>query len=149
MYLKLLKNDFKTYAEQVVENARALADILTERHINLVSGGTASHLILIDLRDKGLTGVDVCDALASAHIICNKNSVPKDTQKPSITSGLRIGTPAGTTRGFGVDEFRKIGHLIADIIDSMNKSEKEQVILSVREQVADLCRAFPIYNEGI
>ena len=144
-----LKDDFKIYAEQIVANACALADALKERHVNLVSGGTASHLILIDLREKGLTGVDVCDALASAHIICNKNSVPKDTQKPSITSGLRVGTPAGTTRGFGVDEFRKIGHLIADVIDSMGKPEKEQVILSVREQVADLCRSFPIYGEGI
>ncbi len=144
-----LKDDFKVYAEQIVANAQALADVLKERHVDLVSGGTASHLILIDLREKGLTGVDVCDALAAAHIICNKNSVPNDTQKPSITSGLRIGTPAGTTRGFGVDEFRKIGHLIADVIDSMNKPEKEQVILSVQEQVADLCRTFPIYDKGI
>ena len=145
-----LQPAFKAYARQVVDNARALAKMLNDRHVSLVSGGTASHLILIDLRDRGLTGAAVCDALASAHIVCNKNAVPNDPQKPSVTSGLRVGTPAGTTRGFGEAEFIIIGNMIADIIDACGKSEADlaDTIARVRTQAEDLCRSFPIY-EGV
>lgn len=145
-----LKPEFKTYAEQIVANAKAMADVLTKRGIDLVSGGTASHLMLIDLRSKGLTGALVCDALASAHIVCNKNAVPNDPQKPSVTSGLRVGTPAGTTRGFGVAEFSQIAGLIADVIGACEKggSALEQTVAEVREKATALCRAFPIYEEA-
>lgn len=144
-----LRPEFKDYARQVIANAKALADMLIHRGIDLVSGGTASHLLLIDLRRKGLTGVAVCDALAQAHLICNKNSVPHDTQKPSVTSGLRVGTPAGTTRGFKEAEFLTIGSLIADVIDAMTlpEADRERVIAKTRATVDTLCRAFPIYAE--
>lgn len=144
-----LRPEFKDYARQVIANAKALADMLIHRDIDLVSGGTASHLLLIDLRRKGLTGVAVCDALAQAHLICNKNSVPHDTQKPSVTSGLRVGTPAGTTRGFKEAEFLTIGSLIADVIDAMTlpEADRERVIAKTRATVDTLCRAFPIYAE--
>ncbi len=144
-----LRPEFKDYARQVIANAKALADMLIHRDIDLVSGGTASHLLLIDLRRKGLTGVVVCDALAQAHLICNKNSVPHDTQKPSVTSGLRVGTPAGTTRGFKEAEFLTIGSLIADVIDAMTlpEADRERVIAKTRTTVDTLCRAFPIYAE--
>jgi len=146
-----LRPEFKTYAERIVANAKAMADVLTKRGINLVSGGTASHLMLIDLRNKGLTGALVCDALARAHIVCNKNAVPNDPQKPSVTSGLRIGTPAGTTRGFGVSEFSQIAGLIADVIEASEKGGDvlEKTIADVREKATALCRAFPIYEEGV
>lgn len=144
-----LRPEFKDYARQVIANAKALADMLIHRDIDLVSGGTASHLLLIDLRRKGLTGVAVCDALAQAHLICNKNSIPHDTQKPSVTSGLRVGTPAGTTRGFKEAEFLTIGSLIADVIDAMTlpEADRERVIAKTRTTVDTLCRAFPIYAE--
>lgn len=144
-----LRPEFKDYARQVIANAKALADMLIHRDIDLVSGGTASHLLLIDLRRKGLTGVAVCDALAQAHLICNKNSVPHDTQKPSVTSGLRVGTPAGTTRGFKEAEFLTIGSLIADVIDAMTlpEADRERVIAKTRTTVDTLCRVFPIYAE--
>lgn len=144
-----LRPEFKDYARQVIANAKALADMLIHRDIDLVSGGTASHLLLIDLRRKGLTGVAVCDALAQAHLICNKNSVPHDTQKPSVTSGLRVGTPAGTTRGFKEAEFLTIGSLIADVIDAMTlpEADRERVIAKTRTTVDTLCRSFPIYAE--
>ncbi len=141
---------FHTYAAQVVKNASVLADTLRSRNIDLVSGGTSSHLMLIDLRSRGLTGARVCDALAEAHIVCNKNAVPGDPQKPSVTSGLRVGTPAGTTRGFGEDEFRRIGNWIADIIDCMtlSESDRQNVISRVARETSQLCAAFPLYRKG-
>ena len=145
-----LHPDFKAYAAQIVKNAKAMATVLKNRGVDLVSGGTESHLMLIDLRNKGLTGAFVCDALAAAHIVCNKNAVPNDPQKPSITSGLRVGTPAGTTRGFGETEFSEIAHLIADIIDACGKDENTlaATIKAVQEKVKNLCHQFPIY-EGL
>ncbi|MBR6412189.1 MAG: serine hydroxymethyltransferase [Alphaproteobacteria bacterium] len=145
-----LQPDFKTYAAQIVKNAKAMATVLKNRGVDLVSGGTESHLMLIDLRSKGLTGAFVCDALASAHIVCNKNAVPNDPQKPSITSGLRVGTPAGTTRGFGEAEFAEIAGLIADIIDACGKDEATltATIQTVQGKVKSLCQRFPIY-EGL
>lgn len=146
-----LQQDFQTYATQIIRNASALAHTLTERNITLVSGGTATHLMLIDLRSRGLTGVAVCDALAEAHLICNKNAVPGDPQKPSVTSGLRIGTPAGTTRGFKEAEFIEIGHMIADIIDGMDKTDAEQETIknTVRNKVQAICNRFPLYGESL
>ena len=146
-----LQPDFRNYARHVQENAQAMAEVLVNRGVDLVSGGTASHLMLIDLRRQGLTGATVCDALAAAHIVCNKNSVPNDPQKPSITSGLRIGTPAGTTRGFGTDEFRQIADMIADVIDACGTDEKitEKVVIQTREKARALCAKFPIYEGGV
>ncbi len=146
-----LQPDFQTYATQIIRNASALAHTLTERNITLVSGGTATHLMLIDLRSRGLTGVAVCDALAEAHLICNKNAVPGDPQKPSVTSGLRIGTPAGTTRGFKEAEFIEIGHMIANIIDGMGKMDTEQETIknTVRNKVQAICNRFPLYGESL
>lgn len=146
-----LQPAFKAYAARIIQNAEVLAQTLRGRNIDLVSGGTASHLILIDLRRKNLTGVTVCDALAAAHIICNKNSVPNDTQKPSVTSGLRIGTPAGTTRGFGTAEFTQIGEWIADVIEAVSQgnTERDAVITQVQQKVKHLCDRFPIYTTEV
>lgn len=142
-----LQPDFADYAEQIVLNAKALERTFQERGIDMVTGGTDSHLILIDLRSKGLTGNAVCDSLARAHIICNKNAVPNDPQKPSITSGLRIGTPAGTTRGFGVAEFEDIGNMIADLIDAMKLTPDDNSVMEqvIAEKALELCRNYPIY----
>ncbi len=142
-----LHPEFADYAEQIVLNAKALERTFQERGIDMVTGGTDSHLILIDLRSKGLTGNAVCDSLARAHIICNKNAVPNDPQKPSITSGLRIGTPAGTTRGFGVAEFEDIGNMIADLIDAMKLTPDDNSVMEqvIAEKALELCRNYPIY----
>ena len=142
-----LKPAFQQYAFQVIKNAKALEEAFKERGIAMVSGGTDTHLLLIDLRKQNLKGNEVCDALAAAHIICNKNDVPNDPQKPSITSGLRVGTPAGTTRGFREAEFKQIGYWIADIVESMNKDTLQTTIRSIKEQATALCRQFPIYEE--
>lgn len=142
-----LQPNFADYAERIVLNAKALERTFQERGIDMVTGGTDSHLILIDLRSKGLTGNAVCDSLARAHIICNKNAVPNDPQKPSITSGLRIGTPAGTTRGFGVAEFEDIGNMIADLIDAMKLTPDDNSVMEqvIAEKALELCRNYPIY----
>ena len=143
-----LQDDFKTYASNVVYNAGVLAKTLKSNGYDLVSGGTDTHLILIDLRSKGLTGAASCDALAEAGIICNKNSVPNDPEKPTVTSGLRVGTPAGTTRGFGAKEFEEIGLMIVEVLNALSKGdeEKEKAILSVRKKVQEMCLKFPIYD---
>jgi len=144
-----LKPEFEEYAKQIIKNAKALAEALKERGIEMVSGGTDTHLILIDLRKQGLKGNEVCDALAAAHIICNKNAVPNDPQKPSITSGLRVGTPAGTTRGFKEEEFKQIGRWIADIVDAMGKDVLSATIEKVKVEATELCKKFPIYEGGV
>lgn len=145
-----LHPSFKEYAAQVVQNAGVLAKTLKAHGFDLVSGGTDTHLILIDLRSKGLTGAATCDALARAGIICNKNSVPNDPEKPTVTSGLRVGTPAGTTRGFGTKEFEQIGLMIVEILNAFAAGEEavEMAIRSVQQQVHELCLQFPIYDEG-
>lgn len=142
-----LKPAFKDYAEQIVKNAKVLEKTLLSRDIDLVSGGTDSHLLLIDLRSRGLKGNEICDSLGRANIICNKNAVPHDPEKPSVTSGLRVGTPAGTTRGFGEHEFEDIGEMIADIIDGFKLSNGDNTVIEkvVREKVIEMCRSFPIY----
>jgi glycine hydroxymethyltransferase len=133
----------------VVENAKALAEILKSRGLDIVSGGTDTHLMLVDLRPKRLTGKVAEAALGRARITCNKNGIPFDPEKPTITSGIRIGTPAGTTRGFGVAEFRQIGEMIAEVLDALSRKgtdEDAAVEAAVREKVKRLVARFPIYN---
>jgi len=142
-----LKPEFKTYIQDVVDNAKILGEVLLQRGVDLVSGGTDIHLVLVDLRPKGLTGDITTDSLEAAGITCNKNGVPFDPEKPTVTSGVRLGTPAGTTRGFGNEEFRQIGHLIGDVLDGLasSKNDNSDVERQVRAKVLDLCKAFPIY----
>ncbi|QPO13499.1 serine hydroxymethyltransferase [Thalassospira sp. A40-3] len=143
-----LRPEFKAYAQQVVDNAKALAEVLVKRGFDIVTGGTDTHLMLVDLRPKGLKGNTAEVALERAGITCNKNGIPFDTEKPTITSGVRLGTPAGTTRGFGVAEFRQIGELIGDVLDAMvdNPEGNAEVEAAVRAKVEDLCKRFPIYS---
>ena len=145
-----LQDSFKEYAKNVVNNAGILAKTLKSKGYDLVSGGTDTHLILLDLRSKGLTGSVSCDALAEAGIICNKNSVPNDPEKPTVTSGLRVGTPAGTTRGFGAKEFEEIGLMIVEVLDALTVGEEEttKAIASVRKKVQEMCLKFPIYDSA-
>ncbi len=141
-----LEPSFRTYARDVIANAQALAATLVEAGYAVVSGGTDTHLALIDLRPKGVKGNAAEQALERAGITCNKNGVPFDPEKPTITSGIRIGSPAGTTRGFGVAEFRETGHLMAEVLDALAAGgETAGVEASVREKVARLTARFPIY----
>ncbi|WP_296820341.1 serine hydroxymethyltransferase [Brevundimonas sp.] len=143
-----LKPEFKAYAAQVVENARALAAVLVERGLAIVSGGTDSHLMLVDLRPKGVTGKATELQLEHALMTCNKNGVPFDTAPFTVTSGVRLGTPAGTTRGFGTAEFQQVGHWIADVVTSMNGGDEADpaVIQRVAGEVRELTSRFPIYG---
>ncbi|MDQ2859969.1 MAG: serine hydroxymethyltransferase [Pseudomonadota bacterium] len=144
-----LRPDFKLYARAVMDNARALADALAVSGFDIVSGGTDSHLLLVDLCPKGVTGKAAEASLERANITCNKNGIPFDPAPPAITSGLRLGSPAGTTRGFGVAEFRKIGQLIARVVDGLAANGEENnadVEADVRAEVADLTARFPIYT---
>lgn len=138
---------FKNYAVQVVKNAKAMGEVFKSRGLNLVAGGTDTHLLLVDLRPKGLTGKDVAEVLETAHITCNKNAIPYDPQPPKITSGIRVGTPAGTTRGFKEKEFEQIAGWICDIIDAMAAGNAENKIAEVKAKVLELCAAFPIYQD--
>ncbi|SEQ12694.1 serine hydroxymethyltransferase [Thalassovita taeanensis] len=143
-----LRPEFKGYAAQVVTNARAMADQLMKGGINIVSGGTDNHLMLADLRPKGVTGKAAEKALGRAHITCNKNGVPFDPEKPFVTSGIRLGTPAGTTRGFGAAEFRKIADWIVEVVDGLAAHGDEgntEVEAKVKAEVEALCKQFPLY----
>ncbi|MBN9529156.1 MAG: serine hydroxymethyltransferase [Alphaproteobacteria bacterium] len=141
-----LKPEFTAYAETVVENARTLAAGLVRRGCAIVSGGTDTHLMLVDLRPKGLTGKAAEHALDRASITCNKNGIPFDPEKPAVTSGIRLGTPALTTRGFGPAEFTVVADLIGDVLDALARGEEEGPSYdAVRQGVAQLCRRFPIY----
>ena len=142
-----LKPEFKTYAKNVIENAKALAEVLKSNGLDIVTGGTDTHLMLVDLRPKGAKGRPAEHALDRACITCNKNAVPFDTEKAVITSGIRLGSPAGTTRGFGAGEFREIGKLIVEVVEAVARNEAgdAQVENSVARRVGDLCRRFPIY----
>ncbi|TRO94503.1 serine hydroxymethyltransferase [Glycocaulis profundi] len=144
-----LRPEFKDYAKAVVENCRAMAGALTEAGYAIVSGGTDSHLALVDLRPKSLTGDISEKALERAHMTCNKNGVPFDPEKPTVTSGLRIGSPAGTTRGFGSAEFRRVGEMMAEVLDALaaNRDGDAAVEARIREEATALCRRFPIYPE--
>jgi glycine hydroxymethyltransferase len=144
-----LRPDFKLYAKNVVENARALAETLRSAGFDIVSGGTDNHLMLVDLRPKGLKGNVSEKALVRAGLTCNKNGVPFDPEKPFVTSGIRLGTPASTTRGFGVAEFKEVGSLIAEVLDAVAQSEDDAAPLveaSVKETVRRLAGRFPIYG---
>src|SRR5271169_2924967 len=144
-----LRTSFKAYAKSVVDNARTLAATLKSRGCDIVSGGTDTHLLLVDLRRKRLTGETSEAALGRAHITCNKNGIPFDPEKPTVTSGVRLGTPAGTTRGFGIAEFRLIGDLIAEVLEALSQKGAEQdaqAEANVREKVGRLVGRFPIYE---
>ena len=143
-----LQPEFKTYAEAVIDNCKAMGDVLLGAGFDLVSGGTDTHLILVDLRPKGLTGNISEKALGRAHVTCNKNGVPFDPEKPTVTSGIRLGAPAGTTRGFGAAEFREVGHLIAEVLDGLARNGEAgnaAVEAKVKAEATALCRRFPIY----
>ena len=147
-----LKPDFKQYAADVVTNARILAETLIAGGLDIVSGGTDSHIVLVDLRPKNLTGKVVDLALEHAGITCNKNAVPYDPAPPMVTSGIRLGTPAGTTRGFGAAEWKQIGELILEVVDGLVANGEEgnaAVEQAVRAKVKALCDRFPIYPEGV
>ena len=138
-----LQPSFRTYQQQVLVNARVLAETLVERGLRIVSGRTESHVMLVDLRPKGLTGKAAEALLGRAHITVNKNAIPNDPEKPMVTSGVRLGSPAMTTRGFGEEQSRQVGHLIADLLDA---PEDEARIADVRARVAALTAAFPVYR---
>ncbi|MGB1146278.1 MAG: serine hydroxymethyltransferase [Alphaproteobacteria bacterium] len=144
-----LTPEFKVYSKQVVENAKALAERLVQHGLEISTGGTDTHLMVVDLTPKGVTGKEAEDALERAGITCNKNSIPYDPLKPTVTSGIRLGTPAATTRGFGVAEFQTVGDLIAKVLDGLAANGEDgngDVEASVRAQVHDLCGRFPIYS---
>ena len=142
-----LRPEFRAYARTIVENAKALAATLASRGYSIVSGGTDTHLMLVDLRARRLTGKAAEASLGRAHLTCNKNGIPFDPEKPMVTSGIRLGTPAGTTRGFGPAEFRRVGELIADVLDGLaaNPDDNTAAEAAARDRVAELCRRFPIY----
>ena len=140
-----LTPQFKEYAAQVIKNAKVMGETLKKRGLDLVSGGTDTHLLLVDLRPKGLTGDVVDKALGDANITCNKNAIPFDPMPPTITSGIRVGTPAGTTRGFKEAEFEQIANWICDIIDALQQGDAQKAIADTKEKVIALCQRFPIY----
>ena len=142
-FKEALTPEFKAYQAQVVKNAKVLADTLTERGLRIVSGRTESHVMLVDLRPKGLTGKEAEAILGAAHMTCNKNGIPNDPQKPMVTSGIRLGTPAMTTRGFMEDQVRATAHLIADVLDNPHDQAN---LATVRTKVAALTRDFPVYR---
>ncbi|HEX2724791.1 MAG TPA: serine hydroxymethyltransferase, partial [Beijerinckiaceae bacterium] len=144
-----LRPEFKLYARAVTENAKVLAATLTAGGYDLVSGGTDNHLMLLDLRSKKLTGKAAEAALSRAHITCNKNGVPFDPEKPMITSGIRVGSPACTSRGFGVAEFKRVGELIIEVLDGLARNGEDgnaSVEAGAKDRAQDLTRRFPIYG---
>jgi len=145
-FLEALQPEFKVYQNQVLNNARAMADALVKRGYNIVSGGTDNHLFLMDLINKDITGKDADAALHKANITVNKNAVPNDPRPPMVTSGLRLGTPASTTRGFKEAEIRELAGWIADILDDMNN---EQKIAAVKDKVLAMCRKYPVYGGSV
>ena len=149
-FREALQPEFKTYAANIVANARALAKSLQEAGLDIVSGGTDNHLMMVDLRPKQAKGKHAEKALDRASITCNKNGIPFDPEKPFVTSGIRLGTPAGTTRGFGEGEFREVGGMIAEVVDGLRKNGEAgdaQVEQSVARRVEELCARFPIYQD--
>jgi glycine hydroxymethyltransferase len=153
-FKEALSPEFKAYQHQVVANARAMAEVLMQRGYKIVSGGTDNHLMLVDLIAKNVTGKDAEAALGRAHITVNKNSVPNDPKSPFVTSGLRLGSPASTTRGFKEKEMRDVAGWIADIVDVMSPStgsgpgDVEAAIAKARGQVEQLCAKHPVYQAG-
>ena len=148
-FREALQPEFKQYSQAVVENARVLAARLVEGGVDIVTGGTDTHLMLVDLRPKGLTGKAAERSLENAHITSNKNAIPFDPEKPTITSGVRLGSPAATTRGFGTAEFREVGAMIVEVLDglSANPEGNGDVEVRVQDRVVELCSRFPIYDD--
>ena len=147
-FKEALSEEFREYCEQVIKNARTLAGHLTKMGYSIISGGTDNHLMLVDLRPKGLNGKAAEQALGRAHITCNKNGVPFDTEKPTITSGIRLGSPAATSRGFGVAEFKRVGELITEVLEGLAKNGEAgnaAVEEAVKAKVHALTKRFPIY----
>ena len=142
-FQEALQLEFKLYQQQVVKNADVLARTLIERGLRIVSGRTESHVMLVDLRAKGITGKDAERILGEAHMTCNKNAIPNDPEKPMVTSGIRLGTPAMTTRGFKEEQARATAHLIADVLDAPNDPAR---LAAVRAKVEALTRDFPVYR---
>ena len=143
-----LQPSFKAYARSVIDNCKAMGEVLKGSGFDLVSGGTDTHLILLDLRPKKLTGNISEKALGRAHITCNKNGIPFDPEKPMVTSGVRLGAPAGTTRGFGVAEFREVGRMISEVLDGLARNGEAGnggVEAKIKAEATALCRKFPIY----
>jgi len=147
-FAEALRPEFRAYSQSIVENARVLAAELDNAGCDIVAGGTDTHLMLVDLRPKGLTGRAAEESLERAGMTCNKNAIPFDPEKPTVTSGVRLGTPAGTTRGFGVAEFQQIGQMIGEVLDGLaaNPEDNRAAETAARKKVEDLCRRFPIYN---
>ncbi|MFM0214943.1 serine hydroxymethyltransferase [Paraburkholderia caledonica] len=145
-----LRPEFTAYIDQVLRNAQALGDVLKSGGLSLVTDGTDNHLLLVDLRSKRLTGTQAEKALERAGITCNKNGIPFDTESPTVTSGIRLGTPAGTTRGFGTAQFEQIGQMILEVLSALEQQPAgdEQVERAVRSRVRDLCSQFPIYSHA-
>jgi glycine hydroxymethyltransferase len=144
-FKEALQPEFRSYQQRVLDNARAMAAVMAERDYKIISGGTDNHLFLVSLVDKGITGRDAETALGEAHITVNKNAVPNDPRKPSVSSGLRFGTPAVTTRGFGVAECQQLAHWSCDVLDRLADISVRQ---TVRQKVLQLCRDFPVYDSG-
>jgi glycine hydroxymethyltransferase len=145
-FKEALQPEFRSYQQRVLDNARAMAGVMAERGYKIVSGGTDNHLFLVNLIDKNITGRDAEAALGEAHITVNKNAVPHDPQKPSVSSGLRFGTPAVTTRGFGVAECQQLAHWSCDVLDNLADVSVRQ---TVKEKVLQLCRNFPVYDSRV
>ena len=145
-FKEAMSPEYKAYQKKVVENARAMAATFLDRGINIVSGGTDDHLMLVDLIGKEYTGKDADEALGNANITVNKNAVPNDPRSPFITSGLRVGTPAITTRGFGVEETKQLTHWICDILDALEKGNADATIADVKGKVLEICARFPVYK---
>jgi glycine hydroxymethyltransferase len=142
-FKEALDPDFRVYQQQVVANARIMASVMMERGYNIVSGGTDNHLLLVDLINKGITGKDAEAALGAANITVNKNAVPNDPQSPFVTSGIRVGTPAITTRGFGENETRDLTAWMCDVLDNIGDVKMQQ---QVQQKVLDICKRFPVYG---
>ncbi len=143
-----LQPEFKQYQKRVVENAKAMAEVVIARGYDVVSGGTDDHLFLLSLLGLEVTGKDAEEALGAAHITLNKNSVPNDDRSPFVTSGLRLGSPAATTRGFGPAEMQQVAGWICDVLDALQKGDAQATVDSVRAQVGELCARFPVYQQG-
>ena len=144
-----LTPEYKEYTGQVIRNAQAMADELIKGGLDIVTGGTDTHVLLVDLRPKGVKGNDTEEALGRAHITCNKNGIPFDPEKPMVTSGIRLGSPAGTTRGFGEEDFREVARMIVEVVDGLSKNGAEgnaDVEQAVKAKATALCSRFPIYE---
>ena len=148
-FREALSDDFKEYTKNVINNAKVLSEKLSEKGFKIFSGGTDTHLMLIDLRSFGVTGKDAQASLGRANITCNKNGIPFDSESPMITSGIRLGTPACTTRGFGSEEFKLIGDLIYKVIEGLSKNQEDnsKIEKEVQKEIIDLCSSFPIYDK--